>query len=56
MKNQNKKLKSIPAFKSEHEERDFWSTADTTEYFDMGSMVSVRFPNLKYSTESIASP
>jgi len=29
-----KKLKIIPKFKSEDEERDFWSTSDTFAYFD----------------------
>ncbi|MDQ3022352.1 MAG: BrnA antitoxin family protein [Bacteroidota bacterium] len=52
MKNQKKQLKPIPVFKSEDEEREFWDNADTTEYFDMDTMVRVRFPNLKYSTES----
>jgi len=29
-----KKLKKIPVFKNEDEERDFWDTHDTTEYLD----------------------
>lgn len=51
---QKKELKQIPVFKSEDEEREFWDTADTTEYFDMESAQIVRFPNLKLSTESIS--
>lgn len=54
MKKQNKQLKPIPVFKTEDEERKFWDNADTTEYFDMDSVRLVRFPNLKYSTESIS--
>ncbi|CAN5139037.1 BrnA antitoxin family protein [soil metagenome] len=49
-----KKLKPIPTFKNEDEERDFWATADTTEYFDWSKAERVVFPNLKFSTESIS--
>lgn len=42
-----KKLKQIPAFKNEDEERDFWTTHDLTDYFDMSRAQLVRFPNLK---------
>jgi len=50
----SKKLKVIPKFKSEAEERRFWETHDTTEYFDSAKMVRARFPNLKPSTQSIS--
>jgi hypothetical protein len=30
----NKKLKTIPKFKNENEERKFWLTHDSTEYVD----------------------
>lgn len=49
-----KKLKKIPAFKSEDDERDFWDTHDLTDYFDMSKAQRVIFPNLKPSTESIS--
>lgn len=49
-----KKFKKIPKFKNEDEERDFWATADTTEYFDWSKAERVIFPNLKPSTESIS--
>ena len=29
-----KKIKKVPKFKSESEEREFWNSRDTTEYFD----------------------
>jgi len=29
-----RKLKSIPAFKTETEERKFWETHDSTDYID----------------------
>ena len=50
----SKKLKAIPKFKSEAEERRFWETHDTTEYFDSTRMARARFPNLKPSTQSIS--
>jgi predicted DNA binding CopG/RHH family protein len=50
----SKKLKKIPKFKSEAEERRFWETHDTTEYFDYSKMVRARFPSLKPSTQSIS--
>ena len=49
-----KKFKSIPKFKNEDEERDFWATADTTEYFDMDKPVKLDLSRLKPSTESIS--
>lgn len=42
-----KKLKQIPAFKNEDEERDFWATHDLTDYFNMSKAQRVTFPNLK---------
>jgi CopG antitoxin of type II toxin-antitoxin system len=30
----NKKLKSIPKFRGEAEERRFWQTHDTSDYID----------------------
>lgn len=49
-----KKLKKIPTFKNEDDERDFWATADATDYFDMSKAQRVVFPNLKLSTETIS--
>lgn len=48
-----KKIKPIPRFKNEDEEREFWATHDTTEYFDMSKPLKIRFPNLKLSTKII---
>src|SRR3990170_3975759 len=50
----SEKLKSIPKFKSEAEEREFWETHDTTEYVDWSKARFVTFPNLKPSTETIS--
>ncbi len=50
-----KKLKKIPSFKSEVEERAFWLKADSAEYVDWSqAKVGVRFPNLKPSTKTIS--
>jgi len=48
-----KKLKKIPYFKSEAEEREFWQTHDSTEYVDYSKVVRVRFPNLKLTSRPI---
>ena len=49
-----KKLKPIPAFKTEAQERKFWETHDTTDYLDWSKAERVRFPNLKLSTTTIS--
>lgn len=49
-----KQLKSIPKFKTEDEERNFWAVNDLTDYFDVSKAESVIFPNLKPSTETIS--
>ncbi|KKS47851.1 MAG: hypothetical protein UV09_C0002G0029 [Candidatus Gottesmanbacteria bacterium GW2011_GWA2_42_18] len=50
----NKKLKFIPKFKNEDEEREFWATTDSSEYFDWSKAEKVTFLNLKPSTETIS--
>jgi len=50
----NKKLKSIPKFRSEADERRFWETHDSSNYVDWNKAERVRLPNLKPSTESIS--
>ncbi len=49
-----KTTKIIPTFKNSEEERTFWETHDTTEYFDTSKVKKVRFPNLKKTTKSIS--
>ncbi|OGH05246.1 MAG: hypothetical protein A2W22_01340 [Candidatus Levybacteria bacterium RBG_16_35_11] len=49
-----KKLKQIPKFKNEDEERDFWAKADTSKYFDYSKPVKLDLSDLKPSTESIS--
>ena len=51
----NKKLKSIPKFKNENDERSFWATHDVVDYFDMSKAIkNPIFSNLKPSTKSIS--
>jgi predicted DNA binding CopG/RHH family protein len=49
-----KRLKAIPEFRSEAEERKFWETHDTAEYVDWKRARATAFPNLKLSTETIS--
>lgn len=45
-----KKLKKIPRFKSEKEERTFWQHVDSTEYADYSKLERWVFPNLKLTS------
>ena len=50
-----KKLKPIPKFKNEDEEREFWAKADTFDYFDWDKAIAnPSFPNLKFSTKTVS--
>ena len=48
------KLKPVPDFKNEAEERAFWENNDSTDYVDWKKAQRVRFPNLKPSTTAIS--
>jgi predicted DNA binding CopG/RHH family protein len=48
------KLKKMPEFKTEAEERKFWETHDSTEYVDWSQARTASFPNLKPSTKTIS--
>ena len=48
-----KKPKSIPKFKNEKEESEFWTIHDSTEYADWSKAKRVIFPNLKPTSTSI---
>ena len=49
-----KKLKKIPRFKSEAEERSFWEQHDSSDYVDWSQAQSSTLPNLKPSTKTIS--
>lgn len=48
------KLKDIPKFKNEDEEREFWATHDSTEYVDWNNAEPASLPKLKPSTKTIS--
>lgn len=48
-----KKLKIIPYFKTEAEERKFWQTHDSTEYVDWSKAKRISFPNLRLTSKPI---
>ena len=50
----SRRLKTIPKFQSEAEERRFWEAHDSTDYVDWSKARRVRLPNLKPSTTSIS--
>jgi hypothetical protein len=39
------KKKSIPVFKNEEQEREFWATHDSTEFIDWSKAKRAVFPN-----------
>lgn len=49
------KIKKIPKFKNEDEERDFWAKNDSSAYIDWSkAQKNPGFPNLKPSTKTIS--
>jgi uncharacterized DUF497 family protein len=54
MTKKTKKFKTVPRFRNEAEERVFWESHDTADYFDLSKAQRMRFPNLKLSTTAIS--
>jgi len=48
------KKKRIPKFRNEDEERDFWSSHDSTEYIDWSEAKDVTMPKLKPTLKTIS--
>lgn len=48
------KLKKIPSFRTEKEERKFWESHDSSEYLDLSKAKRAVLPNLKPSTKTIS--
>ncbi len=46
--------KKIPKLENEDQEREFWSSQDSSEYLDWGKAKRLSFPNLKPSTKTIS--
>jgi len=51
--NKIKKIKTIPRFKNEDEEREFWATHDLADYFDHFQPVELDLSELRPSTKSV---
>ena len=49
-----KNKRVIRKFTSEDEERDFWSSHDSTEYVDWRKAERVKLPNLRPTTRTIS--
>ncbi|MEK7513853.1 MAG: BrnA antitoxin family protein [Patescibacteria group bacterium] len=47
------KVKIIPKFKNEDEERNFWDTHDALDYFDTTKLVELDLSELRPSTKPI---
>jgi len=49
-----KKMKRVPRFKTEEEEREFWRTHDSSDYLEWGDAVKITLAKLKPSTKTIS--
>ena len=49
-----KRLKAIPKFANEEEERKFWEQNDSSDYLDWNNAQPVVMPNLKPTTKTIS--
>ncbi len=47
-------MKTLPKFKDQNEEIEFWEKNDVTDVFDVKSAKVARFSNLKKSTKTIS--
>ena len=54
MRRKPKKLKPIPSFRSEAEERSFWERHDSSEYVDWDAAERRVLPNVRPSTTAIS--
>lgn len=48
------RLKKVPDFKTEADERAFWESRDSSDYLDWNQAQPVSFPKLKPSTKTIS--
>jgi len=49
-----KRLKTVPEFANEADERRFWEQHDSSDYFDWTRAQQVVMPNLKPTTKTIS--
>lgn len=50
----NKRLKALPNFATEAEERAFWESHDSSDYVDWSKAAKAVMPNLKPTTQTIS--
>jgi predicted DNA binding CopG/RHH family protein len=50
----SKRLKALPNFASEAEERAFWESHDSSDYVDWSKAAKAVMPNLKPTTQTIS--
>ena len=48
------KMKRIPKFRNEDEEREFWASHDSTDYINWSEAKEIIMPNLKPSLKTIS--
>lgn len=49
-----RKLKPVPAFRSEAQERRYWESHDSADHLDWSRAQAVRLPSLKPTSKSIS--
>ncbi len=48
------RVRKVPRFRNEDEERDFWASHDSTEFVDWPQAERVKLPNLRPTTRTIS--
>jgi predicted DNA binding CopG/RHH family protein len=48
------RIRKIPKFESEDQERDFWASHDSTDFVDWRQAERVQLPNLRPTTRTIS--
>jgi predicted DNA binding CopG/RHH family protein len=51
---QKKRMRKIPRFENEDQEREFWAKQDSTDYVDWRPAKRPKFPNLRPATKTIS--
>ena len=49
-----RRMRKIPKFRNEDQERDFWASHDSTEFVDWRQAKRVKLPNLRPTTRTIS--
>ena len=48
------RVRKVPRFRNEYEERDFWASHDSTEFVNWRQAERVKLPNLRPTTRTIS--